>query len=114
MFADYLRYLYLCAGQYICDTHFGGHALWKSVKGEIDYVLSHPNGWGGREQSKISEAAFLAGLIPENDRSRLTFVTEGEASLHFCIDKGILKKSDMKASFSVFTRAPYSQVDIVG
>ncbi len=37
--------------------------LWKSVKGEADYVLSHPNGWGGREQRMMREAALLAGLI---------------------------------------------------
>ncbi len=72
--------------------------LWKSVKGEVDYVLSHPNGWGGREQGMMREAALLAGLILKNDHSRLTFVTEGEASLHFCIYSGILNKSDIKVS----------------
>ncbi|KJA13504.1 hypothetical protein HYPSUDRAFT_72989 [Hypholoma sublateritium FD-334 SS-4] len=96
VFSDYLRYLYICAAQYICDTHVGGHTLWKSIKGEVDYVLSHPNGWGGREQSMMRQAAFLAGLIVENDLSRLTFVSEGEAGLHFCISSGILKKSDME------------------
>ena len=83
VFADYLRYLYICAAQYVCDTHVGGHTLWKSVKEEVDYMLSHPNGWGGREQRMMREAALLAGLTLWNAHSRLTFVTEGEASLQF-------------------------------
>ena len=112
VFADYLRYLYICAAQYVCDTHVGGHTLWKSVKEEVDYVLSHPNGWGGREQSMMREAALLAGLISkQDDYSRLTFVSEGEASLHFCIHSGILKKSDMKACYLSSSRLWYLQAD---
>ncbi len=29
-----------------------------------DYVLSHPNGWEGTQQSQMRSAAILAGLIP--------------------------------------------------
>jgi len=43
----------------------------------------------------MRKAAIMAGLIPNTDsgRSRLTFVTEGEASLHFCIQSGLITKS---------------------
>ena len=36
-------------------------------------------------------AAIQAGLIPDNEdgRSHLSFVTEGEASLHFCVQSGL-------------------------
>lgn len=38
----------------------------------------------------MRKAAFMAGLIPHKAHPRLSFVTEGEASLHFCIQAGIL------------------------
>ena len=84
VFADFLKYLLECASSYIQDTHVNGPAVWNSVESHIDFVLSHPNGWEGTQQSEIRKAAVLAGLIPNNPsgHSRLSFVTEGEASLH--------------------------------
>src|SRR6267378_6530477 len=50
VFADFLAYLLECASSYIQDTHANGAALWASVKDQIDFVLSHPNGWEGTQQ----------------------------------------------------------------
>ena len=54
-------------------------------------MLSHPNGWGGLQQAKMRQAAVLAHLIPDTPegRMRISFVTEGEASLHFAIERGL-------------------------
>ena len=91
VFADFLRYLFECASSYIQDTHANGPDLWNSVKSHIDFVLSHPNGWEGTQQSEMRRAAVLAGLVPDNasGHSRLSFVTEGEASLHFSVQNGL-------------------------
>ena len=91
VFGDFLRYLLECASIYIQDTHANGPDLWDSVKSDIDFVLSHPNGWEGTQQSEMRRAAVLAGLVPDNasGHSRLTFVTEGEASLHFSVQNGL-------------------------
>ena len=91
VFADFLRYLLECASSYIQDTHANGPDLWNSVKSDIDFVLSHPNGWEGEQQSEIRRAAVLAELIPDNEsgHSRILFVTEGEASLHFSVENGL-------------------------
>jgi len=91
VFADFLQYLLRCAGDYIKDTHANGQDLWNSVKADIDFVLSHPNGWEGTQQADMRKAAVLAKLIPDTPagHSRLTFVTEGEASLHFAIASGL-------------------------
>ena len=58
---------------------------------QIDYVLSHPNGWDGTQQSEMRRAAVLADLIPDTTagQARLSFVTEGEASLYFSIQNGL-------------------------
>ena len=87
VFADFLRYLLECTSSYIRDTHANGPDLWNSVKSDIDFVFSHSNGWEGTQQTEMRRAAVLAVLIPDNASgySRLLFVTEGEASLHFSV-----------------------------
>jgi hypothetical protein len=92
VFADFLKYLLECTSSYIQDTYTNGPDVWNSVKSHIDFVLSHPNGWEGTQQSEMRKAAVLAGLVPDNpsDNFRLSFVTEGEASLHFCIQNELL------------------------
>jgi hypothetical protein len=95
LFADFMRYLYSCAKTYIQETYASGADLWTSVEQRIDYVLTHPNGWEGAQQGKMRTAAILAGLIPDTDegRVRVQFVTEGEASLHFCIQSGLTTRA---------------------
>ena len=89
--SDFLKYLFQCAHQYIVETHPSGAILWSSVSDQIEVVLSHPNGWEGLQQSKMREAAITAGLVPDTatGRERVHFVTEGEASLHYCLDSGL-------------------------
>lgn len=89
--ADFMAYLYRCARTYIQDTHANGQELWSSIESHIDFVLTHPNGWEGAQQSMIRRAAVLAELVSDMDsgQSRIQLVTEGEASLHFCIGNGL-------------------------
>lgn len=91
LFADFMRYLYACAKTYIQETHANGTHLWSSVESTIDFVLTHPNGWEGAQQQQMRQAAVLAELVPNTSEghARIRFVTEGEASLHFCIQKGL-------------------------
>ncbi|KAI0656113.1 hypothetical protein C8Q70DRAFT_391425 [Cubamyces menziesii] len=91
VFADFLRYLFACTKRYICQTHASGESLWSSVHDRIEFVLSHPNGWEGLQQGKMRQAAVMAGLIPDTleGHERVHFVTEGEASLHYCIRSGL-------------------------
>lgn len=91
MFGDFLAYLFLCTRNFITDTHANGHALWHAVERDIQFVLSHPNGWEGAQQSKMRRSAIYGGLISDTDagRARIRFVTEGEASLHACVLNGL-------------------------
>jgi len=101
--ADLLQYLRKCGEAYITETHANGKDLWESVRDNIDYVISHPNGWEGYQQSQIRDAVVLAGLVPDTPEghNRVSFVTEGEASLHFSIDNG-LPPGALKASHNPF------------
>ncbi|KIP03242.1 hypothetical protein PHLGIDRAFT_130274 [Phlebiopsis gigantea 11061_1 CR5-6] len=91
VFADMLRYLYACVHRFITETHGNGTSLWASVQSRISFVLSHPNGWEGPQQAKLRQAAVRAGLVPNDaaGHARIHFVTEGEASLHFCVNSGL-------------------------
>ncbi|KAI0704710.1 hypothetical protein C8Q76DRAFT_820418 [Earliella scabrosa] len=89
--ADFLLYLLSCTRRFVAETHANGESLWASVQTRMEFVLSHPNGWGGPQQAKMRQAAVLAGLISDDalGHARITFVTEGEASLNFCIRSGL-------------------------
>jgi hypothetical protein len=91
VFGDFLGYLYLCTRNFIRDTHANGDSLWTAVEADIQFVLSHPNGWEGAQQTKMRNAAIYAQLISssDSDKARVRFVTEGEASLHACVLNGL-------------------------
>jgi hypothetical protein len=93
VFADFLSYLLKCASSFIQETHASGPDLWASVEDDIHFVLSHPNGWEGAQQAEMRKASVLAKLIPDTTagHARLSFVTEGEASLHYAVHNGLPK-----------------------
>ena len=102
--ADFLRYMYTCGRTYIEESHANGADLWTSVEDEIQFILTHPNGWEGIQQTQMRQAAVKAGLVPDTaaGRARIAFVTEGEASLHFAIKHGLPVQAT-KVSSPIFT-----------
>ena len=89
--ADFLEYLFRCSRTYIEEVHVMGDNWLGSMEDTIEFVLSHPNGWEGAQQEQMRRAAVLAGLVPDDEagQARVSIVTEGEASLHFCIHSGL-------------------------
>ncbi|KIY44179.1 hypothetical protein FISHEDRAFT_52475, partial [Fistulina hepatica ATCC 64428] len=87
IYVDFYKYLFHCVKQYIIETHVAGQSLWDDAEPRIQYILSHPNKWEGARQVDMRRAMVLAGILSsDNDAmSRVSFVTEGEASLHYCI-----------------------------
>ena len=100
---DFLNYLYTSTQKYIKETHPAGAAFWKSIENSVEYVLSLPNGWEGSQQAQMRRAAIKAGLVANDVQAqdRISFVTEGEASLHYCIQKGITKDAVQVRLFSL-------------
>jgi hypothetical protein len=87
IFSDILRYMYKSTKQYIRERQ--GDDIWDSVGNNVEFILSHPNGWEGKQQSEMRCAAINAGLVATDSEAseQISFVTEGEASLHFCLNK---------------------------
>ncbi|KIL64021.1 hypothetical protein M378DRAFT_163735 [Amanita muscaria Koide BX008] len=114
MFADILRYLYRCTKEYIEQTHASGDLVWSSLEKETHFVLTHPNGWGGFEQAQMRRAAINAGLIDDHHASegRLSFATEGEASLNYCISSELSKDAFKDGKGVIIVDAGGGTVDI--
>ena len=79
--------MYECTKRYIRERQ--GNDILESVGTNVEFILSHPNGWEGKQQSEMRHAAVNAGLAASAHEAseRINFVTEGEASLHFCLNK---------------------------
>lgn len=92
--ADYYRYMLQCTREYITESCPNGETTWVGFGRHIEFVLSHPNGWGGAQQNRMRQAAVLAGLITNtvHGHERIHFVSEGEASFHFCIKHGLMEQ----------------------
>ena len=87
IFSDFIRYLFDSTKElFISSDQNGGHR-WNSASGNVELVLTHPNGWAGPQQSQLRTAAVRANIVPDTPEghARVHFVTEGEASFNFCV-----------------------------
>ena len=86
VFADFMHYLFESTKTLFKTSEPNGELRWNSVSNSIELVLTHPNGWGGPQQTQLRTAAVKAGIVPDTPagHSRVHFVTEGEASFNFC------------------------------
>jgi len=86
VFADFMRFLFHSTKKLFKDSEPNGELRWDSISESIELVLTHPNGWGGLQQAHLRNAAVKAGIVQDTPtgRSRVHFVSEGEASFSFC------------------------------
>ena len=86
VFADFMRYLFDSTKALFESSEPSGEIRWNSISDSIELVLTHPNGWGGPQQSYLRNAAVKAGIVPNTPtgHASIHFVTEGEASFSFC------------------------------
>lgn len=90
-YADLLHYLMAHTRNFFEARTPEGESVWRELIDSADIVLTHPNGWGLREQNVLRRAAMRADITSAaNAKSRIHFVSEGEASVHFCIRHGSL------------------------
>ncbi|CAE6440540.1 unnamed protein product [Rhizoctonia solani] len=86
IYSDFLGYLLRNTKSYFEDRIVDGKRIWQRYSPTMEVVIAHPNGWSTREQQFLRLASVAAGLsTPGQASSKIRFVTEAEASVHFCI-----------------------------
>lgn len=80
IFADFLQYVKGQLQVHLTSSHGNGESLWNSLYRNMDVVLTTPNGWEGRHQHRMRQAAMAAGLV--NRGTQVKFVTEAEVEPH--------------------------------
>jgi len=86
VFVDFIRYLFDSAKAFIQEREPMGEKLWESLGRNIDLILSHPNGWEGPQQEFLRKSVVQTSIFTEEEAlSRVSFVTEGEATFNFCV-----------------------------
>ncbi|KAG9085842.1 hypothetical protein FRC06_003426 [Ceratobasidium sp. 370] len=87
VYADYFRYLFQHTRTYFQDHTFLGQDAWRSLYPTMDIIIAHPNGWGTPEQGVLRGAAVEAGWSTRRrSEQQISFVSEAEASVQFCLD----------------------------
>ena len=106
VFADFMRYLFDSTKELFKASEPNGELRWDRVSDTIELVLTHPNGWRGPQQTQLRTAAVRAGIVPDTPagRSRVHFVTEGEASFNFCVTHTEAGR-DLKVYLPALTRS---------
>jgi hypothetical protein len=91
IYNDFLQYLLKNTRAFFETRTPNGTTIWQQLIDSAEFVIAHPNAWGLREQHVLRRAAIGADYAPITQAdSRVRFVSEGEASVHFCIVHGNL------------------------
>ncbi|CAE7096804.1 unnamed protein product [Rhizoctonia solani] len=86
IYADFMKYLLEHTVPFFKSRIVDGPTIWEAYKNSVIFVIGHPNGYGLRQQDFLRKAAIEGGLVGAADATtRVRFVTEAEASVHFCI-----------------------------
>ena len=105
LFADFILYLFNSTVAHIKEVEPTGEVLWDNFGPTVEFVLTHPNGWEGAQQELMRKAVVQAGIFNKEEAlSRVSFVTEGEASFNYCVTNTksgeLLKVSGFRQSTS--------------
>ncbi|KAF8603201.1 hypothetical protein BDV93DRAFT_493856 [Ceratobasidium sp. AG-I] len=84
IYTDFLDYLLQHTQSYFEDHVIDGSKIWRELGPNMVVVLAHPNGWAIREQNFLREAMRNVKWS-YGGSCHISFVTEGEASVHFCM-----------------------------
>ncbi|CAE6488853.1 unnamed protein product [Rhizoctonia solani] len=86
IYSDFLGYLLHHTKTYFEDRIPDGKSIWEQYSPAMEVVITHPNGWGLREESFLRLAAITAGFsTPDRASSKVRFVSEAEGLVYSCI-----------------------------
>ncbi|CCO34430.1 Heat shock 70 kDa protein 12A [Rhizoctonia solani AG-1 IB] len=91
IYTDFMVYLLKHTKDFFESRIIDGQKVWEDHHKDMTIVLAHPNGWGVKEQNFLRQAAIAANYVSSSKAiSQIRFVSEAEASVHFCMFHGDL------------------------
>ncbi|KAG8743673.1 hypothetical protein FRC11_013766 [Ceratobasidium sp. 423] len=88
IYSDFMGYLCKQTKTYFEGRILDGKAIWEKYMPTMEVILAHPNGWDARQQSFLRNAVVECGVFNPPGTTiakKIQFVTEAEASVHYCI-----------------------------
>jgi hypothetical protein len=78
---DFLVYVKDNVQTFLTDSYTSGNRYWQELAESMVVIMTTPNGWEGRDQNRMREAAIKAKLlVGDRVRQRVRFVAEGEVT----------------------------------
>ena len=78
---DFFSYIKENVQMFVTNSYTSGNRYWDEFAETMVVVLTTPNGWEGRHQNRMREAAIKAKLlVGDRVRERVRFVSEGEVT----------------------------------
>ncbi|EUC60684.1 heat shock 70 kDa protein 12A [Rhizoctonia solani AG-3 Rhs1AP] len=112
IYSDFLGYLLKHTKAFVEKRMAHGKEVWEKYKPTMEVVIAHPNGWSTSEQAFLREAAIDSGFVDLNKASKqVQFVTEAEASIHYCVHHSSLSNKLQPGTNLVVCDAGGSTVD---
>ncbi|KAJ1304905.1 hypothetical protein OPQ81_006039 [Rhizoctonia solani] len=112
IYSDFLGYLLKHTKAFIEKRIPLGKQIWEKYKPTMEVVIAHPNGWDTPEQNFLRKAAIDCGFADADKASRqVQFVTEAEASVHYCVHHSSLNNKLKPGTKLVVCDAGGSTVD---
>ncbi|KAH7339944.1 hypothetical protein B0J17DRAFT_767609 [Rhizoctonia solani] len=86
IYSDFMGYLLKHTKAFVEKRMALGKQTWEKYKPTMEVVIAHPNGWDTPEQAFLRKAAINSGFVDSDKaETQVQFVTEAEASVHYCI-----------------------------
>jgi hypothetical protein len=86
VYSDFIEYLYRRTKLFFEENVPRGRGIWHYLEEKIALVFCIPNGWGTPQHIFLRKAAEKARIVDSsNSVERISFITEGEASVHFVL-----------------------------
>ncbi|PVF93789.1 hypothetical protein CPB86DRAFT_818523 [Serendipita vermifera] len=89
VYSDFIKYLYEHTREFFMESTPNGDNIWARLESKLIIIFCHPNGWDISQQVFLTRSVAEAGIMTsEHSETRVEFVTEGEASVHFAVAQG--------------------------
>jgi hypothetical protein len=86
VYSELIEYMYNRTMDFFVESTPNGRNIWERLQSKIALVFCTPNGWDISQHVFIRDAVMAVNLVPPSEaEERISFITEGEASVHYVL-----------------------------